>query len=72
MSKIYLPDIQVGGTWSACIFMVLCKQLSQSDVECSSDMADCQAVVRPLSAPLHVTDHWKNIVDNKLALSWLS
>lgn len=35
-------------------------------MEGSSDMADGEAVVRPLSTPLHVTDHCKNRVTSPL------
>lgn len=58
--KKYLADIQVCGAGLARIIMVLLEQLPQADVEGSSDMSDGEAVVGPLSTPLHVTDHCKN------------
>lgn len=36
--------------------MAFVEQLSQADVEGSFDVAEGQAVVRPLSTALHVTD----------------
>lgn len=69
--KIYLPDIQVRGAGLARIIVVLLEQLSQTDVEGSSDVTDGEAVVRPLSTPLHVTDHYNNRVTNTLVCEFV-
>lgn len=64
--KMYLPDIQVCWAGPVRVIMVLLQQLSQADVEGSPDVADGEAVVRPLSTSLHVTDHCKSSVGNTM------
>lgn len=59
-SRMYLPDIQVGGRGLACVIMLLLKQIAQTDVEGSFDVSDGEAVVRPFPTSLHVTDDWNH------------
>lgn len=59
-STKYLHNIKVCRAGLACEVVLFLEQLSQTDVEGSTDMADGEAVLRPLSASLHVTNHCKN------------